>query len=267
MFTAKSSEGFEKRWAEFFREWRFLSNCHAGWEQFFIAFKAKRRFTKAPCAAPSELELDYRNSILFMNAFRNELKASSKAGSLFNIWNAAKLGTDERRNCSVLASFFDCFGEHGQGPVFLCHFLRIAKLQQFADQLCCGNYRTRTEIWPLNDPESRVDIEIESRACLIFFEVKIWHIETGGQLHRYLELAERKAGRREWVVIFLTPDGRLPAGDSAADHPKVRIASWSQVAQAARACASEIAGRNQIHLALSQYADFLRTISRQPAEL
>ena len=119
-----------------------------------------------------------------------------------------------------------------------------------------SNYWTRTEQLPLGDLESRVDIEIESSAFLIFIEVKVRAPETGDQLQRYVDLAPKKAAGRPWSIIYLTTNGRKP--DSVALHGKVIPLSWRQIANILDAHTTGNTGDTFSGRIFRQFADHVR---------
>ncbi len=229
------------KWAEFFDGWRKL--------------------------APKGLEvranvgsnLDPAQFAEFAAALPNAFREYRQSGAMLNVWSAAQLGGDEKRNCKVLATFLDCSGDHGQGSEIFCRLLSAIELPDFARRAANSYYYTRTEVWPLHDPESRVDIEIEGDDFLIFIEAKIAADEAEGQLQRYLELAQLKAARRDWVVIYLTPDGRSPADDDLRGNAEIKPMSWSQVSRSVRSCALDCPESPIRHL-LFQYAEFVGSL-------
>jgi hypothetical protein len=176
----------------------------------------------------------------------------------FNIFKTGQLGNDELRNCKVLASFLDCSGDHGQGAAVFCRILLAIGLSDFANSAKKRCYYTRTEVWPLADPGSRVDIEIEGDDFLIFIEAKIAADEGEDQLQRYLALARLKAAGRDWAVIYLTSDGRDAANRNLPDRDRIKTASWSQISRAVRCVAKY--SNNLMNYILLQYADFLESI-------
>lgn len=171
------------------------------------------------------------------------------SGVHFNPWQAAGVGRDELRNCRLLSLFIDHAEDHGQGPALLCNFLESIGLGNLARHASQAQYKTRTEVWPLDDRESRIDIEIDDSRFLIFIEAKIASGEGRNQLQRYVELARLKADGRPWAVVYLTPKGR------SVENDRVTPASWNQVSGAVKSC---IKIQNSVigHM-MSSYADYL----------
>lgn len=233
-------DGEKPKWAEFFDEWRKLTP-----QDLEVPAKVVPTLNPGPFAE-------------FVTAFPTAFDGYRRSGTMFNVWNATQLGNDERRNCRVLAKFLDHSGDHGQGSEILCRLLSMINLGDFATRAANRRYYTRTEVWPLDDSESRVDIEIEGDDFLIFIEAKIAADEAGDQLQRYLELAWLKAGRRDWVVIYLTPNGRHTGNHNLRDNGRIMPASWSQVSRAVQSSVFGCPDGPIRHLLL-QYAEFVGT--------
>jgi hypothetical protein len=250
----------------FFAEWERIylpptpEDKYAEWRGFFSDWEQL-----APAkTAPKILQLDCEKFTVFAEAFTKPYEEYFRSGAATNVWRVAGLGHDELRNSQVLAWILDRFGDHGQGSAVLERLVEFAGVLHPAGQpsgvtaqlVRENKYRTRIESLPLGNIESRVDIEIESAAFLIFIEVKILAPESGDQLKRYIELAHNKAGRRPSVVIFLTVDGRLP-GDVDL-HEKVTHLSWKQIASILNEHASGDLGNSFSGQIFRHFADHVR---------
>lgn len=156
-----------------------------------------------------------------------------RLGSGINVWEASGLGWDELRNSKVLAWLLDCRGTHGQGAGILAGLLDCIARKSREFPVSANTelpYWTRIEPCPWGEDESRVDIEVDGDALLLFIEVKIGAMETTDQLDRYLAIGKAKARDRPWGVIYLTRHGRLPLRftRAGADVPLIPM-SWSDV--------------------------------------
>lgn len=207
----------------------------AGWKDFFTGWE---QLAPAEAAVQRRPSLDCESFKPFAQAFAEAYGEYCRSGAALNVWRTAGLGHDELRNSEVLRWVLDKFGDHGHGSAILERVVELAGSRQpeqwpakvTAEMVRNSNYRTRTESLPLDDLESRIDIEIESRAFLIFIEVKVRAPETGDQLKRYVDLARKKAGGRPTMLIFLTPNGRLPKDGDL--HEEVIPLSWKHIAYA-----------------------------------
>jgi hypothetical protein len=232
------ARGFFSGWHGMHAEASEQKDKVAKWRAFFDAW----RQLAAPNILPAEARptLDCPRFERFAQAFREPYRGYRQSGAMANFWRAAGLGYDELRNSLALAWILDRFGDHGQGSAILERLVELAGRQQpiavTPETVRRVDYSTRTESQPLGDRESRVDIEIESPRFLIFIEVKVRAPETSDQLKRYVELARQKAAGRPSVVIFLTPDGRLPVDGEL--HEAIIPLSWRQVANILTAYAS-----------------------------
>jgi hypothetical protein len=221
----------------FFTAWDKLSSDRQSdvrwceWRHFFERWES-RHLPEQP--AKNSSDFNCRELEEFAAGFPAPYQHYCRSGTRVNVWRTSGLGTDELRNSLVLSWMLDRFGDHGHGSAILELLIEWANNQRRQTAISVSSaqespYWTRTESLPLGDTESRVDIEIESDAFLIFIEVKIRAGETGNQLERYAELARRKAGAsRPWLLFFLTPNGRKP--DAASLQEQVIPISWKHVA-------------------------------------
>jgi PD-(D/E)XK nuclease superfamily len=249
------------RMERFVDEWNaaieLTANRHANprWKEFFDEWR-KHAPQIDEARAVTAANLDSGHFAEFIAAFPVAFDEYRRSGSMLNVWRTAQLGNDEIRNCKVLATFLDHSGDHGQGVDILCSLLSTIGLQEFTERVCKRRYQTHTEVWPLNNAVSRVDIKIEGDDFLIFIEAKIAANEGDDQLQRYVDLARAKAGSRDWAVIYLTPDGRQSSNFILSDSDKVYSASWMQVSRAMRSCVAGCIDGAIRHLLL-QYAEFV----------
>lgn len=256
----RSSE-FLQRFERFTTDWRrargTLGEVQSAWETFFDNWRAHAPERTGPKEKVVFEINEYQFSRLAIE-FRTVFEAYRGSGMRFNVWKAAQLGRDEKRNCRVLATFLDHFEDHGHGSEILCRLLSELGLVDFARSAARQRYYTRTEVWPLANPESWVDIEIEDDDFVVFIEAKVRAPELGDQLERYVDLVRQKAARRSCMVIYLTPDGRAPSNPRLGDIHEIRTASWSQVSRAVRSSVGASVDRPIDNL-LRQYAEFLET--------
>jgi hypothetical protein len=131
-----------------------------------------------------------------------------KQGDAINVWKTVGLKQDEVKNTAILKWLLDNSGSHGQKNLVLLEFLKLLpnKFQEYYP----NQYLTLAESCPLGERENRIDIEINAEDFLLFIEIKINATEGEQQLQRYAEIAQRKAGLRDWAVVYLTRHGNLP---------------------------------------------------------
>lgn len=259
--------------SRFFSEWERLHSPSTAeeefseWREFFSRWEQLVPEEVAPPQKPCWNELICVQFESFAREFTTSYEAYRRSGAMTNIWRTVGLGHDELRNCQVLSWMLDRFGDHGQGSVVLERIVDAACKQRTVSQLVSvtakdvreNNYWTRIESLPLGALESRVDIEIESPAFLIFIEVKIRAPETGDQLKRYVDLAREKACGRPTMVIFLTPNGRLPVNTNL--HCEVSLLSWKQIASILEKYTSYDLKNSFTSHIFRQFADHARHLS------
>lgn len=245
----------------FFSAWQDLhEDSLVEWSDFFSRWEQLASATEEPKKKPP---FDCAGLESFANAFAEPFKAYRQSGAMVNVWRAAGLGHDELRNSQVLAWVLDKFGDHGQGSAILERLVALASDQLVGvspEIVSQNNYWTRLESLPFGDLASRMDIEIESTAFLIFIEVKVRAPETGNQLERYVDLAIKKAGKNPWFVIFLTPDGRKPADEKL--HNQIVSLSWKQIADLLDLHKTSAQGNSFTGRIFQQLADHFRHLTK-----
>ena len=203
------------------------------WNNFF------EQWPRSPQYLPQRIPFDTDRFEAFSTNFRDCYRNFCQRGGRINIWRAAGLKEDERRNSEVLKWLLDRYGDHGQGAAILERLVGLANRYRMSDvDVRDCHYRTIPESTILGDKDRRVDIEIESTSFLIIIEVKVNAAEHGSQLESYVELARTKAAGRPWLVIFLTKNGILPKDDKL--HSDIVPMSWRDIREILLSCVKPV---------------------------
>lgn len=200
------------------------------WKSFFSEFCSLwRRQSAEPTvhAAPSAY-------IDFFEMFAARYAPYRAQGRAVNFVQLAGIGNDELRNSALLAWLLDCSGSHGQETAFLRRFLDCVRGPGCPEGFPIGansssGYRTTVESSYDEEEQngkqrSRVDVELDGSAFLLFIEIKIQAGEGEKQLARYLRIGRTRAGKRPWGLAFVTPAGREPVEKELCG--KVACVSW-----------------------------------------
>jgi hypothetical protein len=183
--------------------------------------------------------------------FRPLVAARTKRGEGINIWSAAGVGTDERRNVGVLAQLWM---RASMGQVS-AHFLKVflSRVAGADGVNLDQGYSVHTEHRPMGDGAHRIDLVIETRQLIIGIEAKIRAPADADQLARYAGELKARAAHKGLLcrheLIFLGP--RLRSFDCALSS------TWDDVASAARDVARNSTGNSRRLL-----RDFANHISR-----
>lgn len=242
--TVATAGPADSQWFVFISEWKAVEEggadpvFFARWERFFADYA----LFAASLPEESVSVLDMLAAEQFFNQFRVLFDDYWKSTAAVSIWDVAGLNADEVRTCAVLAWLLDCHGSHGQRTAFMQCFLDCVDeaasegckaLLPSAEDLDRG-YRTRVEqAYAAGDAalsSSRVDIEIEGRAFVLFVEAKIYAPETNNQMERYAALLRSKAVSKRQGLVYLTPHGGPPRNGDANTLKQVVPLRWRQVA-------------------------------------
>ncbi|MDC9616091.1 PD-(D/E)XK nuclease family protein [Xenorhabdus khoisanae] len=176
--------------------------------------------------------IDINQLANFFNHLSEPLKAVRNRSLFFDPWEVAGLKRKEMRNTAVLAWLLDPRGTHGFGELPLKALLQIihtSKKEIFPvvfDRHC----RVQIETSPCGDSTNRVDIEIDADNFFLLIEVKIDATEQDKQIERYCLDAEKRAGKRPWAVVFLTPHGKKSLTSGSNNNHYISCLSWHHLA-------------------------------------
>lgn len=162
------------------------------------------------------------------------VRAARSAGSFANPWRIAGLKRREVPTAAVLAWFLSPEADHGAGEVFLQAFWReVTGTPPFPLR---NVRRCATELVPLANEDSRVDLVLEGDGCLVFIEVKIDAAFQPDQLARYRRLLQQRGEQlgNEWLQLLLIGNLAVPKGVDCTG------VSWSTVARALRSGATQV---------------------------
>jgi hypothetical protein len=143
-----------------------------------------------------------------------------KQGKNFNIFKTINVTTDEVRHSRFLAELLNPLGSHGQEHFFLNKFKKQiltifdqeknkSHFKLLADETIFANLSSVKIEYCFE--EGRLDILIESsnRKKAIIIENKIYADEEPTQLKRYKQFGEKKYGYDNFILLYLTLDGKI----------------------------------------------------------
>ena len=218
---------FEQQLEQFFKDWRKVFINDRQLARFFVQYQSDE--VQAP------------------------MLAAQQQGLGVNVWQTAGLKNDEVRHSKVLKWFLDCRGDHGQGNTILLQLLKeLPLLEKYQPK----RYFTTEECCPLGSQESRVDIEIDADEFLLFIEIKINATEGKDQLQRYIDIAQAKAKNRDWLIVYLTRDGKLPEKYNA--HKNLKGMSWMGISKILSEYTKNSEVNNRSAWLVKQFADHIK---------
>jgi hypothetical protein len=190
-----------------------------------------------------------------LQKIREPLERQRASGRSLNVWSAAGLKRDEVRNTAVLAELLRHERLGDTARAFLAAILSRARsrVSEFPEIATNGSYRVNTEVCPLGNRETRVDLVIETGHHLVGVEVKIDAIERAGQLADYAHILWEKAALdgKTPGLIFLSP---RPPALTTQDAAHL---TWLDIQQAARMVAREHRSSGYASWLLTSFADHI----------
>ncbi len=237
-----------KDYSEFFNSWKNATEV-LSFEKFKNFLAAYQNISAYDFkTALAQKELSYDKSEIFLNSFKNEYDTFLALGGKINVWEVAKLKTDELRNCNVLAWFLNSNAEHGQGDFFLQAFYEtflessnslidfnqyysVSVEQVFTDNTFLHDgFSEQSEEFAKKKKNNRVDIIIEGNDLLLFVEAKINALEGVQQLKSYSEILANKTHYKNRHLVFLTKSGYVPKEYSSFEVAPVGV-SWKTISK------------------------------------
>lgn len=179
-------------------------------------------------------------------------------GTRFNIFHILGVSHYENTHSTILAELLNPEGTHGLHNSFLKLFLDINQIEGFDSR----NALVRTEV--AVSEYGRIDILIESSNWAVIIENKFYAKDQPEQLKRYNEYAIGKYGVGNYMILYLTPDGRYASDDSGrgVDYRcisyKKTIIEW--LGQCVRDCSSS--DRWSVKQ-INQYINYLKQLTGQ----
>jgi hypothetical protein len=211
----------------------------------------------------SDVSLLHRSQHLLSLAktIRHYEEALTQAnGERFNLFNILHVGHYEVRTHSpMLAELLNPKGSHGQGAIFLKHFLAELNIHNFDAE----SARIETEV---SIPQGRLDIVIIDRnRCSIFIENKIYAVLQDKQLERYHE-HNPKAN-----LLFLTLRGDDPSDWEANVAYKTdsfknifqTVSYKTNIVRWLESCRKEAATAPGVREAITQYIHLIQRLTQQ----
>jgi hypothetical protein len=186
----------------------------------------------------------------------------------FNIFEIARIESNEAVHSRMLSTLLNPDGTHGQGPLFLTRFIRhcenkVTGFPKLLDRDLEGTDLVQV-ISEFGSVDGRPDIVIYSRspAFALIIENKIYAGDQDKQLSRYRKLLDESfqfaEGRK--ALIYLSIWGRRCSENSAiSEGDYSRLSYKTDVKEWLQSCCEKIPPR--VHELLRQYLDTLDSIT------
>lgn len=202
--------------------------------------------------------LDSVNAILREEKIKKE--ESLRRGERFNVFEICGVAYYEVMHSTIIASFLDPNGSHGQKDIFLKLFLGVVGDETNIDTSCSSVY---TE-YVIED--GRIDILLEdNKGKGIIIENKIYASDQDKQLIRYNSFAQVKY-KNGYTIYYLTLTGNDASNNSAEGVVYKKISYTNHVLSWVEDCIKESSTTPLIRETLVQYRNHLKQLTNQDME-
>ena len=187
---------------------------------------------------------------------------SRKRGEQFNMFWACKVNHYETSHSAIIAELLNPKGLHGQGELFLTLFL-----MSYKSDFCFSLEKGATVATEVVTGDGRIDILItnpEGQAIII--ENKIYAKDQWEQLKRYDKYADKKFGKGNYKILYLTLFGDEASDQSCKDVEYIPISYEVQIVEWLEECIGFSARLPLIRETLIQYQQHIKLLTNQTME-
>ena len=178
-------------------------------------------------------------------------------GTRFNIFHILGVSHYENTLSTILAELLNPEGTHGLHNSILKLFLDINQIEGFDSR----NALVRTEV--AVSEYGRIDILIESSNWAVIIENKFYAKDQPEQLKRYNEYAIGKYGVGNYMILYLTPDGRYASDDSGRGVDYRCISYKKTIIEWLGQCVGIAVHRPLVRETINQYINYLKQLTGQ----
>lgn len=197
---------------------------------------------------------------------RNEaaLKEARLRGEAFNVFRTCGVNHYENTHSAIMAEWLDPRGSHGQGDLFLKHFLSrllSSEPSRFAEGFDTGHATVSTEH---STEVGRFDILIEDHAGkALIIENKIYAQDQDEQLKRYERYANEKYRKGNYLLLYLTLDG-CEASEQSGDGVDYLCISYKETISAwLEDCIRSVYDKPFLRETMIQYRNLVKQLTGQ----
>jgi predicted DNA-binding protein len=220
------------------------------------------------------------------NYLNEEYAPKIRKGEKFNLFKTINVTADEvRLHSRFLAELLNPAGTHGQESFFLNKFKNhiqpalekgknthvLHKNVVASDSIFSEKAVVKIEYTPSekieSETNSRLDILIESsdRKKAIIIENKIYAGEQPTQLKRYKQFGETKYGSGNFILLYLTLDGKISeheATDNLAAGKDYYCLSYKQeIVHFLESCVTELPNATHLTVVIKHYIDLIKDLT------
>jgi len=183
---------------------------------------------------------------------------SLRRGERFNMFQVCGVDHYEVKHSSIIASFLDPKGNHGQKDKYLKAFISIVDDKTGIETSSCSVY---TE-YVTND--GRIDILIKDKKGKgIIIENKVYAADQWEQLKRYDKFSKDTYGEGNYAIYYLTLD-KHDASDNSAGKVAYNCISYGiHIIKWIEECIKESATTPLIRETLIQYRNHIKQLTNQ----
>ncbi len=205
---------------------------------------------------------------VYVNEDKQRRAEAFKRGECYNVFDVLGIRNQELSHSSFLTELLNPDGSHG---------MQDASLKAFIDTIARGGTKleldtahakvyTEYNIGETTDTTGgRIDILITDRSGhAIIIENKIWAADQPQQLQRYNKYASKTYSSDDYLLLYLTLDGKEPTDQSKGALTNYRCISYrNDIIGWLQQCAQLAFDKPRVRETINQYIDLLQQLTNQ----
>ncbi len=205
---------------------------------------------------------------VYVNEDKQRRAEAFKRGECYNVFDVLGIRNQELSHSSFLTELLNPDGSHGMQDAFLKAFIDTIARGGSKPELDTAHAQVYTEynIGETTDTTGgRIDILITDRSGhAIIIENKIWAADQPQQLQRYNKYASKTYSSDDYLLLYLTLDGKEPTDQSKGALTNYRCISYrNDIIGWLQQCAQLAFDKPRVRETINQYIDLLQQLTNQ----
>jgi hypothetical protein len=191
-----------------------------------------------------------------------DIERLDATGGRFNMFRVCGVDHYENTHSAILAEFLNPNGSHGLRSKLLECFIETIGSDFIKKNFDCANAHVHREY---DTGNGRLDILIEdNQNHAVIVENKIYAADQQEQIERYAEFAEKKYGKGNYQILYLTLFGRDASEQSGGDIDDYTTASYKEdIIKWLEQCVPIAVRHPMVRETINQYINHLKQLTHQ----